>query len=201
MITLRTSPGSPFGRKPRMAIEYLGLSDRVTVVASRTSDPDDPIHRFNPLRKMPVLILEDGTPIYDSRVIVEYLDWLAGGGGLLPKEPEARFAALTMQALADGLTEATVLIRYEARWHEELHMSQSWLAHQSRKIDGALAELDRAPPPSSGLDVGQIAVACALDYYDRAELGRWRDSHPRLLRWFETFQARTPAFSDTQAPS
>jgi glutathione S-transferase len=199
MITLHTSPGSPFGRKPRIAIEHLGLSDRVTAAPSKTSDPDDPIHQINPLRKMPALITQEGQAIYDSPVILEYLDWLAGGGLIIPQEPRGRFAALTLQALADGLTEATILIRYEDRWHEPQHRSETWVAHQVRKIQGALATLDRTPPPSSGLDVGQIALACGLDYYERAELAPWREQHPRLVAWFDAFKARTPAFAKTQA--
>jgi glutathione S-transferase len=196
MITLRTSPGSPYGRKARIAIMHLGLDVRVE--RSTTSDPADPIHAINPLRKMPALVTEDGVAIYDSRVILEYLDWLAGGDRIIPLDPAARFRALTLQALADGLTDAAVLIRYEDRWRLPQQTSEPWLAHQQKKIDGALAALEQAALPRQGIDVGQIATACALPFYEKSAPRDWRSDYAGLSAWLDDFANRIPAFGDSR---
>src|ERR1700685_3880426 len=113
MLTLRTGNTSPFGRKARIAIALLGLQNAVRVEPASTQDPVDPIQTQNPLGKGPVLVLEDGTALYDSPVILEYLDHLAGGGRIIPSAPAPRFAALRLQALADGIMDASILISYE----------------------------------------------------------------------------------------
>jgi glutathione S-transferase len=199
MMTLRTSLGSPFGRKARIAIICLGLENRVRVVPAQTMDANDPIHAINPLRKVPVLVRDDNIAVYDSPVILEYLDWIAGGGRILPSEPEARFAALTTQALGDGLTESLVLVRYEDRWRSAAQRCEPWLAHQQKKIDGALTALDQTPPPGEGVNVGQIAVACGLGYYERMLGPAWRAPYPRLNDWFDEFAARIPGFAQTES--
>src|ERR687893_646949 len=107
MLVLRSSPPSPFGRKVKIAAALLGLSDRVTVERADTTDPNDSLRGQNPLGKIPTLVLENGETLYDSRVIVEYLDHLAGGGRLIPTD-STRFDALRQQALADGLMDAAI---------------------------------------------------------------------------------------------
>ena len=109
MLTLRTSLASPFGRKVRIAVALLGLEGRIAIVPADTGDPADSLRMQNPLGKIPALIAEDGEAIFDSRVIVEYLDGLAGGGRLIPIDFAARIAALTLQALADGIGDAALL--------------------------------------------------------------------------------------------
>src|ERR1700722_20852580 len=103
MLTLRTGNTSPFGRKIRIAGNVLGLEREVAIAPASTIDPADPIRQQNPLGKVPVLLLDDGTALYDSPVILEYLDYRAGGGKILPKDPQPRFAALRLQALADRI--------------------------------------------------------------------------------------------------
>jgi len=115
MLTLRTSPASPFGRKVRIAAAELGLEGRIAIERADTGDPADSLRRQNPLGKIPVLLLEDGQAIFDSRVIVEYLDGLAGGGRLIPAELAPRICALTLQSLADGVADAAILQVYESR--------------------------------------------------------------------------------------
>ena len=198
MLVLRSSPPSPFGRKIAVAAAILGLSDRLKVVPADTNDPEEPLRRQNPLGKIPTLILEDGTTLYDSGVIVEYLDWLAGGGKIIPGEPGPRFAALTQQALADGLMDASILQIYETRFREPDKHSAKWLDHQAGKAMRALAALEAAPPADGAQDVGAIAVACALGYLDLRFAGRWRADHPRLVRWLDGFAARIPAFAETR---
>lgn len=198
MLVLRSSPLSPFGRKVKIAAAMLGLSERVNMVPADTSDPHDELRRQNPLGKIPVLITPDGTSLYDSRVILDYLDHLAGGGRILPAG-EARFAALTQQALFDGLMDAGILRVYEARWRPAEHHVQAWLDHQTGKMDRVLAHAEAAlSTPAAQLHVGHITQACALGYLDFRFGGTWRENHPKLVAWLDDFAARVPAFEATK---
>src|SRR5215475_14666853 len=131
MVTLRTSPGSPFGRKARIAASVLGLDSKIKVEPASTQDDNDPLVQQNPLGKVPVLILDDGSTLFDSPVLLEYLDMLAGGGRILPRETKARFDALRLQALADGILDASILIVYEGRYRPPEMAVQKWLDHQA----------------------------------------------------------------------
>src|SRR5215831_8950462 len=155
MLTLRTSFSSPFGRKPRIAVGLLGLDDRVKVESASTQEPEDTLRKQNPLGKVPVLILDDGTALFDSPVILEYLDMLAGGGRIVPKDAKARFDALRLEALADGILDAGILIVYESRYRPPEMAVQGWLDRQLGKIARALTALEGAPqsldsPPTVG---------------------------------------------------
>src|SRR5258708_30926726 len=131
MLTLRTGFGSPFGRKPRIAVSLLGLDGKVKIEPAANQDPADPIRKQNPLGKVPVLLLEDGKTLFDSPVILEYLDVLAGGGKIIPKDPKARFDALRLEALADGILDASILIVYEGRYRPPEEHEQEWLDLQA----------------------------------------------------------------------
>jgi glutathione S-transferase len=198
-MILRSSPASPFARKIRIAAGVLGLDRDIKIEPADTVDPTDSLRRQNPLGKLPVLILDDGTALYDSRVILEYLDHRAGGGRIVPKEPNARFAALTQQALCDGILDAAILRIYEGRWRPPEHHVAKWVEHQTGKMARALAALEAAPP---GLDapphIGQITAACVLGYLDFRFEGRWRPDHPRLVAWLDRFAAAVPAFAATR---
>jgi glutathione S-transferase len=196
-MILRSSPPSPFGRKVSIAVDIAGLLGDVTIVAADTASETDSLRRENPLGKIPALILDDGTVLYDSRVILDYLDHLAGPGTLIPTAPTARFRSLTNQALADGIMEAAVLTVYEGRWREPEHHSRRWLDHQAGKIARALDAFEAAPP-TGRIDVGHIALACALGYLDLRLGGRWRAGHPALVRWLGAFAAAVPAFERTK---
>ena len=199
MPILRSSPPSPFGRKVKIAAAVLGLTDRFTVVMADTADPSDALRSQNPLGKIPALVFDDGETLFDSRVILEWLDLEAGGGRVLPADPKARFAALRLQALADGILDAAILIVYENRFRAETERSSAWVTHQAGKIDRALVHLEAAPPADdAAITVGTIALACALGYLDLRFAGRWRDSHPRLVAWLDAFAARVPAFETTR---
>jgi glutathione S-transferase len=201
MLTVRTSFGSPFGRKARVAVAVLGLADKVKIESATTQDPADPLRQQNPLGKIPVLILDDGSTLFDSRVILEYLDHLAGGGRILPKDAKARFDALRLQALADGILDASILVVYEGRYRAADKHEPKWLDLQNGKVARGLAALEAAPP---GLDatpnVGQIALACALGYRDFRFPGTWRNEYKRLAAWLDTFAAKVPAFEATKPP-
>jgi glutathione S-transferase len=200
MLTVRTSDSSPFGRKVRIAIAVLGLDGKVAVAPASTQDPADPLRAQNPLGKIPVLLLEDGSALYDSRVILEYLDALAGGGRIIPSAAGPRLAALRLQALADGLMDASILIVYESRYRAPEKHEAKWLDMQAGKVARALAALEVAPPPvGTPPDVGQIALACALGYRDHRFAGSWRADQPRLVAWLDRFAAQVPAYAATAA--
>ncbi|WP_075215346.1 glutathione S-transferase family protein [Mongoliimonas terrestris] len=194
---LRSSPTSPFGRKVKLAAATLGLLDRIEVIKTDTLDPADDIRLQNPLGKIPALVTPDGTVVYDSRVILEYMDYLAGGGRILPKDPADRFPALTLQALADGIMDAAILRRYEIAMREPAERSARWDDHQRGKVERGLAALEANPPEVDEVDVGTIAVACALGYLDFRFDGSWREGHPRLVAWLDRFTADLPYWTET----
>lgn len=203
MMILRNSPASPFGRKVRIAVDLLGLSGNVEMKDVDLNDPADSLRVQNPLGKIPALVLADGTAYYDSRVIVEYLDHLSGGGHVIPRDTKARFEALRLQALCDGLLDACLLLVYEGRYRPaEMHV-QSWLDRQSDKVKRGLAVLEAAPPalqPSIDLlpNVGQITLSCLLGYRDLRFGGTWRNDYPRLVAWLDDFAAQVPVFNATK---
>jgi glutathione S-transferase len=197
MMQLRSSSASPFVRKIRIAAAVLGLADRIEIIPADTSDPNDSLRLQNPLGKIPTLVLADGQAIYDSAVILEFLDDLGGGGKLIPLGA-ARFDVLTRAALADGIAEAAILRIYEQRWREEGARSARWLEHQTGKISRGLAALEASPPPRDGIDAAAIAVSCALGYLDLRFGGGWRSERPKLVAWLDNFAAKVPAFETTR---
>ncbi|MEK4034426.1 glutathione S-transferase [Methylocystis sp. IM3] len=197
MMILRYSAASPYARKIRIAAELLGLASHIEIVAASTADPKDSLRQQNPLGKIPTLLLEDGTALYDSRVIADYLDYL-GGHRLIPADPLRRFDVLRLQALGDGINDAALLIRYETATRRTELRDPEAIALQQGKIDRALAVLDAAPPEGP-VDIGQIAVACALGYLDLRFEGAWRAGHPRLAAWLAEFEVQVPAFAATGA--
>ena len=201
MLTIRTSFGSPFGRKVRIAVSVLGLDGKIRIEPASTQDDADPLRQQNPLGKIPVMQLDDGSWIYDSPVILEYLDTLAGGGRIIPKDTKARFEALRLEALADGILDASILQVYEGRYRPPEKHEQKWLDLQAGKVARGLAALEAAPPQlDTPPNVGQITVACVLGYRDFRFAGSWRKDHPRLVAWLTAFAARVPAFAATTPP-
>jgi glutathione S-transferase len=196
MWILRSSGASPFGRKVRIAAAVCGVSERLRIETADTNDPADSLRTQNPLGKIPALLLEDGAILYDSRVILEFFDFSAGGGVILPAGA-ARFPALALQALADGIMDAGILQVYETRFRPEETHSRRWLEHQAGKVERALAALERDVPAETPL-VGQIALASALGYLDFRFAGRWRGAHPGLAEWLARFAAAIPAFEATR---
>jgi len=198
-MILRSSPPSPFGRKVRIAASLLGLDGEIKVERADPTDAGDSLRRQNALGKIPVLITEDGTALYDSRVILEYLDQRAGGGRIIPRDGAARFAALRQQALCDGILDACLLQVYEGRWRAPDRHEAKWMAYQGEKVDRALAELEAGDLALDPLPhVGQIALACTLGYRDLRFDGRWRAHYPRLVAWLDRFAAAVPAFAQTR---
>ncbi len=199
MMILRSSGPSPFVRKVRIAASVLGLADQIEEQPADLNAAGDSIRRQNPLGKVPTLIAEDGAIYYNSRVILDYLDHRAGGGGIVPRDPKARFAALSLQALCDGIIEASLLIVYEGRYRPADKRVDDWVERQAEKAARGLAVLEAAPPKIDAMpDVGQITLACALGYRDLRFEGSWRKGHPKLVAWLDKFAAQVPSFAATK---
>jgi glutathione S-transferase len=199
MLILRSAGASPYGRKVRIAAAILGLDDRIRVEQADAGNPADTLRQQNPLGKIPTLVLEDGSTLFDSPLLLEYLDALAGGGRILPTESKARFAALRLQALCDGILDACLLQVYEGRWRAAEHHDAKWMAYQADKVARGLAVLEAEPPVMGATpDVGHITLACTLGYLDLRFGGRWRDTHPKLVAWLDVFAARESAFETTK---
>ena len=199
-FVLRSTLTSPFGRKVRMAIELLGLSDRIVIVPANTLDENDTLRQQNPLGKLPCLLLADGTAIYGSVVIVEFLQEVAGVDTLLPLRGLDRYKALTETTLADGIAEAALLMVYEGRFRDPGTYSERWLKHQREKIARALTAMANDLPDPAKTNLPAIALACALGYLDWRKPVDWRGDHPRVAAWLAEFSKHEPAFERTSAP-
>jgi len=199
-MRLYHSPTSPFARKVAVALAELGLEAQVEIVtASGTPlDPGSAPLGRNPLGKVPVLERPDGPALYDSRVICRYLDDLAGGR-LYPPKPRL-WETLTLEATADGILDAAVLMIYEVRFRPEEGRSPPWVEGQWQKIARALDAIEgRWLAHLAGpLDMAQVAVACALGYLDFRHAPRdWRAGRPALAAWEARFAER-PAMQATR---
>lgn len=191
-MQLIASPLSPFVRKVRVVLHETGLADSVEVVNLTTTplDTDPRAASANPLGKIPALVREDGATLYDSRVITRYLDSLAGAG----LYPETRlWEVLTLEATAEGIMDAAVLMTYEGRFRPPDIQYAPWVEAQWAKVARALDALEaRWMSHLAGpLDIGQIATGCALGYIDfRHEARGWRQGRPALATWFAEFAQR-----------
>jgi glutathione S-transferase len=187
------SPTSPFVRKVMVLLHEAGATDRVSLVPVMGTPLDPgtmPVDR-NPLGKIPALERDEGPTLYDSRVICRYLDDLLGAG-LYPAAPRL-WDTLVLEATADGMTDAAVLMRYEMYVRPAAARSPEWVEGQWAKVDRALTALeDRWASQLSGpLDMGQISLGCALGYLDFRHAERdWRARRPGLSAWFDRFAAR-----------
>lgn len=194
MMTLHWSPRSPYVRKVMIAASEMGLSDHIRIVRTIVggTTPHAELMRINPLGKIPTLELEDGSVIYDSPVIIEYLDTLHAGPKLFPAAWPERLTALRRHALGQGMLDCALPLLGEgfrpperqSEPHKEL-----WRA-KLRACVGAL-EHEAEALGASGFTIGHLAIGVALAYLDFrfAELA-WRDGHPKLAAWHATFNAR-----------
>jgi glutathione S-transferase len=166
---------------------------------------DTSISASNPLGKVPCLIMEGGEAVFDSRVIVEYVDTLSPVGKLIPDRGRERAEVKTWEALADGLLDAAILARLEASWagRKEGERSQAWIDRQMKKIDDSLMAMDQALAERSNcvgihLSLADIAVGVAVSYLDfRFPSVDWRGKHPNLGDLYERL-AQRQSFKDTQ---
>jgi glutathione S-transferase len=191
-MKLHWSPRSPFVRKVMIVVHERELVDRITCVrtVAAMTKPHAELMQDNPLSKIPTLVLDDGSVLYDSPVICEYLDGLGEAPKLFPAEPKARFEALRRQALGDGFLDMLVTLRNE---RERAHPSEVHLASTAVRTTAVLQSLEREADAlgAAPFGIGHIAIGCALSYLDfRYADADWRKDHPRIARWHATFAAR-----------
>lgn len=187
-MKLRHSTTSPFVRKVHVFAIETGQIDKIELVKTNTADPNSDHGKDNPLNKVPALALDDGSKLYDSRVICEYLD-AQSGGRMFPAAGPARWTALRRQALGDGMADAAVLRMMESR-RPESQRSADVDKKQKLKVTQGLAALE-ADHLGPQLDIGTLTVAIVLDYLDfRFKHEDWRPAHPKLAAWHKTFSER-----------
>lgn len=194
---------SPFARKARATIIELGLQDRIEIVDPGMVTPvsnNDYLNSVNPLGMIPALVLENGEGLYDSPIICEYLNQV-GEGLLFPTEISARFKTLQLQALADGIMDLSVALRYELVMRPTEFHWPDLISHQEEKIARGLAQLEQQCDGfSSEPTIGELTVACTLGYRDFRYAGmNWRVDYPKLAAWFEVMMTRESLYSTVPA--
>jgi glutathione S-transferase len=191
-MKLHWSPRSPFVRKVMIVAHERGLTERITCLRTvvAMTKPHAELMKDNPLSKIPTLVLDDGTVLYDSPVICEYLDALDGEPRLFPTEPKARLIALRRQALGDGFLDLSVLTRNERDRTQpsDLHLASA-AARTAATLDAL--EQEAGPLAATTFGIGHIAIGCAISYLDfRFANDDWRNGHPRLAGWHYAFASR-----------
>ncbi len=199
-MKLRYSPTSPYVRKVMVVAKETGLDGKIQTVETKLG-PDSDILQQNPLGKVPTMILDDGFVIFDSPVICEYVDSQSKGAKMFPPAGPARWKALAMQALGDGLMDASLSRRGEMMRPAD-KQSPDALTKQAGVMNRALDALEKRVGELDGpVTIGQVTVGCALGYLDlRFADDQWRKSRPKLAAWFEAFSKR-PSMSSTVPPA
>jgi glutathione S-transferase len=191
-MKLHWSPRSPFVRKVMIVAQERGMTGRITCVrtVAATTKPHAELMKDNPLSKIPTLVLDDGTVLYDSPVICEYLDALDGTPKLFPREARPRMTALRRQALGDGFLDMMVTLRNE---RERAQPSEVNMASTALRKAAVLDSLEREAESliTTPFGIGHIAIGCALSYLDfRFADENWRKGHLHLANWHASFAAR-----------
>jgi glutathione S-transferase len=194
MMILHWSPRSPYVRKVMIAIHEMGLQDRVRTVRTVAggTEPHRELMKINPVGKIPTLELEDGSAVYDSPVIIEYLDTLHSGPKLYPAAWPERLTALRWHALGQGMLDCALPLLSEGFRPAELQ-SESHKALWRAKLVACVAALEEEAEAlgGGGFTVGHLTIGVALGYLDfRFSDLAWRDGHSKLAAWHETFNAR-----------
>lgn len=198
-MKLFSAGASPFGRKVKLALHVLSLAAEVEIIPTDTSQPDSENRKQNPLGKIPTLMSE-GMAIYDSRVILDYLDDKAGGGKLFPASGKERAEILVGAALADGMMDAAILIVYEGRMRPEGMQVASIVDYQRGKLERSLQALEaKAITYRNGAspNAAEIGLACVLDYLDLRAIIDWRAIAPSLQAYMTDFAASVPGYHDS----
>jgi glutathione S-transferase len=205
-MKLLASPASPYTRKVRVVLIEKKIDCEMETVD--VNPVDNPVNAHNPLGKIPALILDDGTPLYDSRVIVEFLDGKSPISRLIPEDLRDRIAVRRWEALADGVLDAGLLVRYESL-RDKKERSKAWSDKQLARVRRGCAQMseDLAERPwchNDKYSLADIAVGCCLGWLGFRKPGEvdWQKEYPALARHYEKLMAR-PAFADTvpQAPT
>ena len=183
-MKLTFSPASPFARKVRIAAIELGLIDKIELVPTTVApaQPNDEYSRITPLKKLPVMILDNGDVILDSYVIVEYLDELAGGNRLIPASGPARWKVKSEHSMLQGMLDAMLLCRYEGMVRPEALRWKAWSDDHWHRAWMGMARFEQQPDlMSRPFDIVSIGLVCVLGYADFrfADCG-WRKAYPKL---------------------
>jgi glutathione S-transferase len=203
VLKLIASPTSPYVRKVRIALAEKKIEYQM--VDAAPYDPGNPVHAWSPLGKVPVLVLDDGTHLFDSRVIVEYIDTVSPVSRLIPEPNRQRIEVKRWEALADGICDAALAIVLESR-RPAKQQSKAWIDRQRQKVDAGVAELARELEEKAWCDgesytLADIATGCALGYLDlRYPDIDWRRDYPNLARLAEKL-AKRPSFQETAPPA
>lgn len=198
-MKLISSPTTPFGRKVRIVLLEKKIPFELLIDVPWSADTK--VGNFNPLGKVPVLVLKDGETLFDSRVIVEYLEHVSPVGQLIPSDAGSRIETRKIEALADGITDAAALIFLEYKRPEE-QRSQDWMLRQQTKVFKGLEALSEALGErlnfiGNKLSLADIAAGCCLGYLDfRFPDIKWREAHPNLAAFYEKVSSRA-SFKET----
>lgn len=199
-MKLLASRTSPYARKVRVVLAEKRID--FDFVEENAWNADTTVPQFNPLNKVPVLLLDDGTPLFDSRVIIEYLDGVTPVSRLLPEGGRERTMVKRWEALADGIMDAGIAIFLE-RKRPATPDGDAWMLRQRSKVDSAIALAasdlgDRDYCHGVSLTVADVALACALFWLEfRLPEINWRAAHPNLSAWADQINAR-PSFADSK---
>lgn len=199
MMKLYYTPTSPFVRKVMVCAHELGLADRIETTFLRPTPvkTDEVLSKENPLSKIPTLILEDGSSLYDSAVICEYLDSI-GGKKLIPDSGPDRFRVLRVHALCDGILEAAIQVFYEKQHRPKELQWEPWITGQAEKANQGLDALEREAEHFRSIDLGQVAAAVTIGWLEfRNVLGDLRPTRPKLSVWYDAIRAR-PSMKATE---
>lgn len=200
-MRLYHTPTSPFVRKVLVVAHELALASKIETVFLRPSPlkADETLSKDNPLSKIPALILDDGTSIYDSAVICEYLDTLHAGAKIIPPNGPARWRALRTQALCDGILESGIQVFYERTMRPKEMQWEPWLDGQTQKAMQGLDALEREVASFDGahVDIGQVCAGTMLGWLEfRKPFADVRAGRPKLFAWYDVF-ARRPSMTAT----
>ena len=195
MYKLISATPSPYARKVRIALIEKGIPFELQTEVPWHADTATPA--YNPLEKLPVLVLEDGSGVYESRFILEWLEVMHPQPPLLPADAKAALAARQVEVICDGICDATVLIFFERRRENQ---SDPWVARQRRKVDGGLASLAKLVEASAigqGFGLAEICTGTVLRYLSvRYAEHPWRERHPALAALSDGLELR-PSFAAT----
>lgn len=194
------SLASPYVRKVRVVMAEKKLDYQL--ILENVWSEDSTIQQANPLGKVPCLVMEDGGAMFDSRVIVEYLETMSPVGKLIPAQGRERAEVKCWEALADGVLDAAVLVRLERTLRPEAQQSPAWIARQLGKVDAGLKAIasglgDKPYCAGNHYTLADVAVGCALDWLNfRFPEINWAETHPNLARLLNKLSER-PSFKDT----
>ena len=197
MYRLRYSKASPYVRKVVLAAHYLQLQDEIEFVEADTNNPADSLRQENPTGRIPVLLKPDNSAVYDSRVILDFLE-RQSQFELFPQTGDARDVVLTRAALAESLIDSAILWVYAARYAGDAQPPELWRSRQQDKLQSGLNQLEAeindwaSPTPNAG---ALITLTACLGYLSFRQVIAWQEGRPNLVKWYENIASNLPGFS------